>query len=57
MRFTRRSYRRLLGPWAAGLLLQVGGCGSDLTDVSSELLTSITTSVLGSFVFHSFNLI
>lgn len=56
MQNKKRSYLRLLMPTVAtGMLLQAGGC--DLANISSDLLGSVLTSVIGSFVFSSFNLI
>ena len=52
------SITRKLAPWfAAGMLLQAGGCQFDTNSAAAELLTAIVGSLITDLVNGSFNLI
>ena len=48
--------RRLAAFASAGLLLQVGGCGVNLTETMQTLLLTTLNNLIASAVFGAFNL-
>ncbi len=51
-----KRFARRFAPLVAGILLQTGGCMTDLRGVAADLASSITTALINDLVFSAFNL-
>jgi len=52
------SLTRKLTPWfAAGMLLQAGGCQFDVAEGAASLISAVGGSIISNIVYGAFNLI
>ena len=50
--FTRKAYPLMAG----AMLLQVGGCSTETSNLAAGWISSIATELISGFVFRNFNL-